>query len=1092
MLNSRKQLLFDLTFIIFVEFLFFSIYLLAPTPNQFPFLFSNSLKTYFCQNISQFFVIIMIPYLPEILLRITNVNIAMFMGLSILWIPSIYVLIWLIRKFFSEIIQVTGFKFYYAYFPIVFTLFAPHTLIEVFTFNGSHFFSSLSQIFLMYTAILSGISFYFSGKKKYLLLSLIFILLINVQTFTMSFFLVSVLLLLFSLTLDIKIKAASRSTYLITIAVIGSFIYLYASHAVVLFPYSNISLPSIGPTDANLRVFVLSVFDKSRGMWNILTMQNYVNDPYFPKYYPSALYNVILFLITIASLIPLFYFNRNYRRKVMPVYLTLISLEILNAVANPFISLVFPQYISVFYDLSYIFNNNTVFYNPLQILASFMFLFSCLSIPDFLRSAKKSLTKYIYIDVRLMYRKGIRFAKPVASIILILVLTSPLISNSFNHGDRNEAPYNQYEPFISYFQHQRNPSIYFDSSSENYLLSLIQSDSVSISNPQLTIDQLIPLSYAMELYNSVLTKLQPGYMSYILTTFGYNFIATSNTSLSSQLGHSGYFSIVLNYSGIQALKVINPVEARNYVLVSSSTTTLIDFVNSFKVFPEWIYSPYLLNLKSLETLYRSGKHTYMPNFDNVAKLFVYLNGTKLLIPAQYCDNTYYSNRWEIGYLPNYAQETWGQNIAGLNNYMYQSEINVNYGYIYTSQKNASMKMTYTLPDGVYKVYVNTLFSNKGGNIEISIGGSHANVKTLRNNSFFSDASIGTVTSTGKFNVEFHNINGFNTVGYLQFVPIKLFKSYKAMFSSYVNESSWLSLYDFIGLAKDVNISIVTNLTNPNLTYDQEIKIPVNENGINMNFSNILITKENWNPIPTWIQEVNGNIGNVWIRLDEERNRTLRLLVFNKSVNLLGTYVGENPSMSKIYGEYFNAPLVFGKDNAWDWTNSYQCWSVFSTSGTFVDDGIHIVGKINGLNTINGGIYLSNRNLKGTEFEMYGWTENNTVIQESILNKKNDYGYGWVGSSPYAVQDYPVFTNDVNVFGGYGNFYTFGLTAYNNGTLIASISNSSFRASYYPVYYAGFQSSDTIIMRESINDPQYYEYAFIRALPIDNVMPFVVL
>lgn len=1072
--------------------LFLSIYTLSPTPNQFPFLFVNSLRLYFYQNISQFFVVMFIPYLPEILLRISNLNIAMFLGLSIVWIPSIYVLVWLIRKFFSEIVNVPQFKFYYAYIPIVFTLFIPHTLVDIFTFNGSHFFSTLSQIFLMFIAILAGISFYLSGRKKYLLLSLVSILFVNIQVFTMSFFLVSALLLLFSVTLYNKIKAASRAVMLILIAVLGSIVYLYASHSVVSFPYSNLSLPIIGPTDPSFRVFLLSIFSRSRGLWNLLTMQNYINDPFFPVYYPSIIYTLLLFIMTIISLSPLFYFNSNLRNRVLPIYLALISMEILNAVANPFISLAFPQHISIFYDISYVFNNNTVFYFPLQILAAIMFLFSLLSFPDFIRSIRQFMTRYIYIDIHLIYRKGIRYVKPVASIILILVLTSPLISYSINHGGGNPAPYSQYEPFVSYFQNQKDPSVYFDSSSENYILSLIQSNSASISNPELTVDQSVPLSYAIEFYNNVLKEIQPEYMSYILTTFGYNFLATSNLSLSSQLNTSGYFSMVLNYSGIQVLKVINPVVPGNYILMSSSTSTLISLVNTFKEFPEWIYSPYLLNLNSLDGLYSSGKHLYMPNYDSSAKFFVYVNGTNILIPAQYSDNTYYSNQWEIGYLPTYAQETWGQNIAGLNNYTYQSELNVNYGYIYTSHSNASMKITYALPSGAYKVYANTLFSNKGGEVAISVGGNITNVDTLTNSSYFSDTPIGTAVSSGTVSVGFRNIEGFNTVGYLQFVPIELYDSYNGLFSSYTNESSIMSIYRSIGLVNELNISVTANAIDQNLTYDQEIHIPADEYGINLNFSNILITSEAGIPIPAWIQNIDNNIGIFWIKVDGELNRTLRLLVFNKNVNFLGNYIGENPSMSKIYGEYFNAPSVFGNGNAWDWTNSYQGWSVSNTSATSVNDGVHVIGQINGTYTIDGGIYLPDRNLTGMQFSAYGWTDNGTVIQVGIYDNRNGYTYGWIGSAPYAVQEYPIFTYNVNVSGGDGKFYNFGITAYTNGSIESSISNSTYSAFFYPVNYTGFQSSNTIIMRESINNPQYYEYAFIRRLPLNDVMPIAIV
>ena len=59
-------------------------------------------------------------------------------------------------------------------------------------------------------------------------------------------------------------------------------------------------------------------------------------------------------------------------------------------------------------------------------------------------------------------------------------------------------------------------------------------------------------------------------------------------------------------------------------------------------------------------------------------------------------------------------------------------------------------------------------------------------------------------------------------------------------------------------------------------------------------------------------------------------------------------------------------------------------------------------------------------------------------------------------------------------------------------MVASISNSTFSATYYPIHYIGFQSGDTIVAREAINNPQYYEYAFIRTLPLDDIMPVVII
>ena len=132
--------------------------------------------------------------------------------------------------------------------------------------------------------------------------------------------------------------------------------------------------------------------------------------------------------------------------------------------------------------------------------------------------------------------------------------------------------------------------------------------------------------------------------------------------------------------------------------------------------------------------------------------------------------------------------------------------------------------------------------------------------------------------------------------------------------------------------------------------------------------------------------------------------------------------------------------------------------------------------------------MSNKNLTGKQFDLYGWTENNTVIEVGIIKQGNTYGYGWVGSFPYAVQEYPIFTNNVDVYGGQGKFYNFDISAFTNGSIIASISNFTSNSFYYPIHYTSFQSSNTITMREARNGPQYYEYAFIRSLPIDNIMP----
>jgi hypothetical protein len=1066
--------------------------LFGPTPKYFPFDIPMGLKAYFSENISQFFVIMYIPYLPELLFHINNLSIAMFFGLSILWIPSLLVLTWLIRQLFNKNPIFHGFRFYYAYIPILFTLFMPHTLVEIFSYDGSHLFSTLSEIFIMFISILSGMLYYLYGEKKFLAISAVSILLVNIQTFSMTFFLLSILFLFFSFLTINKGRALSRALLLVILAVLASFVYLYASNAMVSFPYYNLKTPSVlGPTDPNYRVFILSTLSSSRGLWNVLTMQNYVNDPYFPMYYPIYLYSATLFIITIISLFPFFYFSHKLRQVGMPIYLSLISFELMNSFANPFISLVFPQNIGIFYDLSYIFNNNTVFYYPLQILASLYFLIAILSLEDFFRFIKKHSVKLFTMEIRILNRKIREHWKPALAIIFAIVMLSPIISYDANLGSGNPVPYQDYEPFIAYFNSQKNASVYFDLSPENRLLSAIQSNSLPISNPQLTPDQMYPLSNAISLLNSVKEKLQPEYVDYILHLFGYNFFVTSNSTLSSELNHSNLFSMELNYSAIQVLKISKNVNQGKLVLLSSSASSLLKLVNDYRIFPTWIYSKYLLNIKNLENIFISDIPVYVPNYTTPQDLFPYVNGTNYLIPAQFTDNTYYSNRWKIGYLPQYAQETWTQNVPMLSNYSYQSELNVNYGNIFTSTSNTSLSVHYTLPKGNYAVLVNYLKSNIGGAFSVTLSGNNNYLNTENSSSFFVTSYVGKYTSGGGVNMIITNLRGFNTIAYLSFVPYSIYSKFLPIFSEYINSSSVNSIYSYLGVKHIYNLTISAPYTNRSMTYQQLFYLDLTLPGINSNLSNVLFTYTNGIPIYAFIQSISSNISKtakIWLRMSGEFSRSLHLIVFSGNISFLGNYLGEAPSLSPVYGEFFNAPLVFGSiasSDAWDWVNSYQGWSSFNISATNVSDGVHVNSGF------EGGICLPNINMTGKVFSIYGWTFNGTVIEANIYNGRNGFGYGFVGTSPYAIQKYPWWVKNIHVFGGKGDFYLFSIAAFKNGTMEASISNSTFSDSYYPVQYTGFQS-DTLFVREVYNDPQYYEFAYLRSLPLDGVMPSAIV
>ncbi len=1086
-----RPLYFDLIFISLIELLLFFTYLFGPTPNYFPFDLANGMKTYFLDNVSQFYVVMFIPYLPELLFHIYNLKIAMFFGLSVLWIPSLLVLIWLIRQLFVKIISMGNFRFYYAYVPVLFTLFMPHTLFEIFYFNGSHLFSILSEFFLMSVSILSAILFYISREKKYIAIAVASILLINNQTFSFTFFLLALLLLIFSVFSQHKGKAVSASLLLIVVSVIASFVYLYASFPVTFFPYHNLSTPLVGPTDPNFRVFLVAVFNRSRGLWNVFTMQNYVNDPFFPIYYSPLLYDAILFVITTISLIPFFLFSNKLRRFGAPIYMSLIAFELMNSLANPFISLVWPQNISIFYDLSYVLNNNTVFYYPLQILASISFLISILSFGDFIKYARKNLRKFVIIEIAVIDGRIKKYWKPALAIVFSVVMVTPLLSN-ISHGNYpgNPVPYEEYEPFLSYFNQQNNASVYVDQSIPSELLSILQTDMYMIENPQLTPDQAYPFSTALTLSENMNRALQPEYMDYLLNMFGYNFIVTANSSLSNILVNSGLFTMALNHSGVQALKIFRPIEQGKLVLLSSSAEALVSIINAYHIFPTWVYSPYLLSLKSLMNIFNSDIPVYAPSYVMPQDLFPYVNGSSYLIPATYTANSYYSTEWEIGYLPQYSQETWTQNIAFLENYSYQSELNVNYGYIFTSTPKVSMHIHYSLPKGKYAVLVNYLESNIGGKFSIGISGSSKYVYTNSSSSYFTTKYLGSCTSGGEINVNISNTAGFNTVAYMMFVPYSSYSAFLPVFDRYINSSSVYSIYSYLGIRDVYGINITVPYSSNNLTYQQLLVLNLSQisSGINSNLSNILFTYPDGSPIYAFISSINAGIthnADIWLRLSGEQNRSLRLLVFNKNISFLGGYLGEAPGISSVYGEYFNAPLVFGNStspNAWDWVDSSAGWINLNGSADYINDGIHVIGSINGTPTVDGGFYLPNAVSNGTSFNLYGWTENGTVLQI------NDIGF--VGNSPYSIQDYSSdWTVNIPVDGGRGLFYNFTLDRLANSTVTMYINGTQYSYSSDPYPVDSGSHSSWIWLRESVNDPQYYEYAFIRTLPINGIMPF---
>jgi len=90
---------------------------------------------------------------------------------------------------------------------------------------------------------------------------------------------------------------------------------------------------------------------------------------------------------------------------------------------------------------------------------------------------------------------------------------------------------------------------------------------------------------------------------------------------------------------------------------------------------------------------------------------------------------------------------------------------------------------------------------------------------------------------------------------------------------------------------------------------------------------------------------------------------------------------------------------------------------------------------------------------------------------------------------YDLQEYPIFTTQINVPEQKYLNYTFTLIDNYNNTAEALINDKIYDPSkQYISEYNIYQ----IMLRESINNPQYFEYGFLRAIPMQNIMPIVTI
>ena len=135
--------------------------------------------------------------------------------------------------------------------------------------------------------------------------------------------------------------------------------------------------------------------------------------------------------------------------------------------------------------------------------------------------------------------------------------------------------------------------------------------------------------------------------------------------------------------------------------------------------------------------------------------------------------------------------------------------------------------------------------------------------------------------------------------------------------------------------------------------------------INTNGSNIQFVASNGTLLYAWIQNINSTTMQVWVK-NYNSSSTIIMQVFPSFENLFSAngYLGEAPELSSVYGEYFNAPEVFGNStspNAWDFAGTSL------PSGFIISTGSQ---PYYGSYTVNNGITTQTTNSSQAEIIQY--------------------------------------------------------------------------------------------------------------------------
>ncbi len=157
-------------------------------------------------------------------------------------------------------------------------------------------------------------------------------------------------------------------------------------------------------------------------------------------------------------------------------------------------------------------------------------------------------------------------------------------------------------------------------------------------------------------------------------------------------------------------------------------------------------------------------------------------------------------------------------------------------------------------------------------------------------------------------------------------------------------------YGAIGLAGATVYPITLSGVPSGTGYYQQLLTISNPSdyGINTNGSNIEFSAQNGALLYAWIQSISSTSMQVWVK-NYNDNSTIDMQVLPSFENLFSAngYLGENPTLSTVYGQYDNGKYVFNYYDNFKNTSDLKGWSILTTGAASAtsfnyssSDGLH--------------------------------------------------------------------------------------------------------------------------------------------------------